>query len=104
MEEKLIDSNINVLEKPKVSIQIEDPWNVVFYNDNITPMDFVIFILMSIFNRTVDAATALTFKIHTSGKAIVATYSSYDEAEIKTFEATKIAEKYNYPLVIKAEK
>ena len=35
-------------------------WNIVFYNDDYTSMDFVIFVLTKVFHRLTEDALALT--------------------------------------------
>src|SRR5262245_53199229 len=57
-------------------------WNIVFYNDDHTPMDFVVFVLTKVFHRSTEDALALTLAVHTQGKGIAGTYT-FEVAEQK---------------------
>ena len=48
-------------------------WNIVFYNDDYTPMDFVEFVLKTVFHMSTLDALALTLAVHTRGKGIAGT-------------------------------
>ena len=50
-------------------------WNVVFYNDDYTPMDFVELVLKRVFHLPTLDALALTLVVHTKGKGIAGTYT-----------------------------
>ena len=50
-------------------------WNIVFYNDDYTSMDFVVYVLTRVFRRSTEDALALTFAVHSHGKGIAGTYT-----------------------------
>ena len=50
-------------------------WNIVFYNDDYTPIDFVEFVLKTVFHISMLDALALTLAVHTQGKGIAGTYT-----------------------------
>jgi ATP-dependent Clp protease adaptor protein ClpS len=77
-------------------------FKVVFYNDDTTPMEFVILLLMKVFRHNEDNAVKLTMKVHNEGSAIAGVYS-YEIAEQKGMEATNLARQNSYALVIKVE-
>jgi ATP-dependent Clp protease adaptor protein ClpS len=77
-------------------------FKVVFYNDDTTPMDFVIAVLMKVFRHNEDNAVMLTMKVHNDGSAIAGVYT-YEVAEQKGMEATNLARQNSYALVIKVE-
>ena len=77
-------------------------YKVIVLNDDHTPMDFVIDILMNIFNHDAEASNNLTIKIHTEGSAVVGVYP-YEIAEQKGIETTHIARQAGYPLNVKIE-
>lgn len=85
----------NDLEPPK-------KFKVVIFNDDETTMEFVVSILMIVFNHSLEAATQLTLEVHNAHSATVGIYT-YEVAEQKTIEATTIAKANNYPLIIKIE-
>jgi ATP-dependent Clp protease adaptor protein ClpS len=66
---------VDLLEKHEVKSKRPSMWNIVFYNDDFTPMDFVIFVLTKVFHRSTEDALALTLAVHTQGKGIAGTYT-----------------------------
>ena len=66
---------LDLLEKDEVKAKRPSMWNIVFYNDDYTSMDFVIFVLTKVFHRSTEDALALTFAVHTQGKGIAGTYT-----------------------------
>jgi ATP-dependent Clp protease adaptor protein ClpS len=90
--------------RQKTNTEIAEPtrYKVVIYNDNVTPMEFVIAMLMKVFRfNEMDSATVM-LKVHEEGSAIAGIYS-YEIAEQKCLEATDMARKEGFPLVIKVE-
>jgi ATP-dependent Clp protease adaptor protein ClpS len=77
-------------------------YKVVLFNDDKTPMEFVIAMLIKIFRHSEDAAVDLTMKVHNEGHAVAGIYS-YEVAEQKGIEGTNLARQHGYPLVIKVE-
>lgn len=97
IEEIIIDEKIagNVIEPGK--------YNVIFLNDDTTPMDFVTELLIQIFKHSNEVAQKIMLQIHEKGSAIVGTYS-FEIAEQKTTEATLCARQQGFPLGIHMEK
>ena len=97
-------SDTIIEEKTVTSKKFKQPnrYKVIVYNDDVTPMDFVIVMVCIIFKHSVDSATELTLKIHHQGSALAGVYS-HEIAEQKTLDATSMAKENGYPLVIKME-
>jgi len=51
--------------------RLDAPWRVILYNDDIHTFDEVIFQLMKATGCSLPEAEALTWKVHTEGKAAV---------------------------------
>jgi len=85
-------------------IHIKDPsmWKVILHNDDYTPMDFVVQILIQIFDKDIEEATRLMMLVHESGKANVGLYTK-EIAATKVILATRAAEAYGHPLMTTAE-
>ena len=84
------------------SIPLPPEKNVVFYNDNFTTMEFVVDILVSIFNKSRETAEELMMQVHTEGSSIVGVYT-YDIAVSRTNLAIQAARKNGYPLRVEIE-
>jgi ATP-dependent Clp protease adaptor protein ClpS len=76
--------------------------NVVFYNDDFTPMDFVVDVLMSVFNKEFDVAEDIMMSIHITGSGVAGSYT-YDIAVSRANLARNLARKNGYPLRIEVE-
>lgn len=72
-------------------------YKVILLNDDFTPMDFVIQVLMEIFGKSHAEAHRITMEIHTQKRGIVGTYSK-EVAEQKVYETTTVSKSYKHPL------
>lgn len=77
-------------------------WSVIFFNDDVTTMDFVVSLLIDFFDKDFDNATDLMLTIHLKGSAVVGIYSK-DIAETKRYQALQRCQEENFPLRIEIE-
>jgi ATP-dependent Clp protease adaptor protein ClpS len=77
-------------------------YKIIYINDEVTSMNFVVSSLISYFNYNEDTATSLTENIHHQGSAVVAVLP-YEIAEQKGIEVTLDARSQGFPLQIKVE-
>ena len=98
-----IDPSIDIQEKVKYIVEDPGKYKVIFMNDNQTPMDFVVSILVEVFKHTEKTAQELTMKIHNDGSTVVGLYT-FEIAEQRSLEATKLARTNGFPLQIAIEK
>ena len=95
------------LTKPKTVDEVEilkpSKYKVIVLNDDKTPVDFVIVMLMTVFHHSQSSAESITMKIHNEGAGVAGVYS-YEIAEQKVIDGTALAREHGFPLVIKAEK
>ena len=94
---------LDLLEKDEVKAKRPSMWNIVFYNDDYTPMDFVEFVLKKVFHISTEDALALTFAVHTQGKGIAGTYT-FEVAEQKQSEVLLMAQVEEHPLRVEVER
>tara|TARA_B100000212_G_scaffold316100_1_gene270758 strand:+ start:799 stop:1110 length:312 start_codon:yes stop_codon:yes gene_type:complete len=97
------DTEVKLDEKIERIIIDPGKWNVVLLNDDHTPMEFVIEILMTIFRHSRETAEKLTLDIHNDGSGIAGTFT-FEIAEQKGTEATLLSRNAGFPLNIKIEK
>jgi ATP-dependent Clp protease adaptor protein ClpS len=90
-------------EKTSVQIDIPSLYRVIFLNDDTTPMEHVIDLLITIFNHDHESATNVTLEIHNTGAGIAGIYA-FEIAEQKALEATESSKNNNYPLRIRVER
>lgn len=77
-------------------------YNVVMHNDDMTTMDFVVGVLISVFFKPTAEAIELMMTIHESGSAVVGQYY-YDIAQSKAQKAQRIARDNGFPLRVTVE-
>ena len=96
-------TDVQTLTKEKIKLEEPGLNDVIYLNDNITTMEFVIRVLKQIFNKTQEQATAITQQIHDNGQGIVGSYI-HEVAEQKGIETTLLARQENMPLQVKVKK
>jgi len=88
--------------KPKEDIPQPGRYNVIYINDEVTTMEFVVETLVLVFNYENATAEEMTMKVHADGSAVVATLP-FEIAEQKGTEVTRLARNNGYPLLVKLE-
>ena len=78
----------DVVEKTEIKLAKPKKWAVVLHNDDITPQDFVVALLVEIFRHTPQTAVELMLQVHNEGKAAAGIYP-YEVAEAKHAEAVQ---------------
>jgi ATP-dependent Clp protease adaptor protein ClpS len=93
-----------VLERTKTKKKLKQPplYKVLFHNDDYTPMEFVVLVLMQIFGRSEVDATQIMLHVHNSGIGLAGLYP-FSVAETKVSEVMAAAEKAQYPLLVTME-
>ena len=83
------------LKKPQM-------YAVVMYNDDYTPMEFVVDVLQNHFKHSLDSAINIMLAIHQQGKGIAGIYPK-DIAETKAQTVNREARQTGYPLLSQIE-
>ncbi len=95
-----ITPEIEIIEETKNAI--EPLYRILIHNDHVTPMDFVLRILTSIFYLGTDTATEVMLKAHITGMAYVQSIPK-TEAEKRIHQAHFTAELEGFPLQFSME-
>lgn len=97
-------SQVAIEREVETDIDVPNPgkYKVIIKNDNSTPMDFVIALLMTIFKHSQEQATSIMLEIHNEGAGVAGVYS-YEVAEQKGIEGTLLARQHGWPLQITVE-
>ncbi len=88
-EDSVVDIEKKVAEPPM--------YKVLLHNDDFTPREFVVEILMSIFNKSVEEAMQLMWYVHENGIGLIGIYT-FQVAETKIKQATALARENSFPL------
>ena len=89
--------DVQIDEKIKQKNAEPNLYKVIMLNDDATPMDFVIDVLVQIFKHSETTARDLTTKIHEEGSAIVGVYT-FEIAEQKGLETTNLGRSSGFPM------
>ncbi len=79
----------------KTTIKLPSQWKVVMLNDDFTPMDFVVSVLINVFDKTQEEARELMLTIHNSGRAVVLV-TTLEIARQKVDDTMKLASNYEF--------
>lgn len=104
IEKELMGTKAVTKTRPTPNFDLKEPplYRVIYINDNVTTMEFVVQSLVDIFNHSPESAEAITLKIHEEG-AGTAAILPYEMAEQKGVEVTQLARNNGFPLQIKLE-
>jgi ATP-dependent Clp protease adaptor protein ClpS len=95
-------TDIQLDEKIKVTVSEPKRWKVIFLNDDVTPMEFVVSVLIDTFKHSHETAQGVMLSVHETGSGIAGVYS-FEIAEAKAVESTQHSRANGYPLQIKLE-
>ena len=89
-------------EKTRINIREPKRYRVIMHNDDFTPMEFVVEILIDIFHKNLLEAERLMLTVHENGRAAVGSYS-YDIAVTKVQAASGRAKEEGFPFRMTVE-
>lgn len=90
------------VEEEKPRLRRPSMYKVVLFNDDYTPMEFVVEILERFFSMNREKATQVMIKVHTQGKAVCGIYTR-DIAETKAAQVNEYARENEHPLLCEIE-
>jgi|TARA_B110000503_G_C7169107_1_gene423416 ATP-dependent Clp protease adaptor protein ClpS len=97
-----MSTELAVDEKVTIGFTYPKKYKVMLLNDDQTPMEFVMSILMNIFHKTTSEAENITLIVHNEGRGIAGIYS-YEIAEQKVFNSVALSRSNGFPLAFKIE-
>ncbi len=93
----------NTLLAPKEKTERPSLYKVFLINDDFTPMEFVVLILQSLFNKTPEESAEITLTVHSKGVGVCGVFP-YEIAETKAQQVMSLARKNQHPLQCRIEK
>ena len=90
-----------VLEKDP---EVKEPpsYQVILLNDDYTPMEFVVFVLQSVFGHNHQKSTEIMMEVHTKGMGVCGIFSK-EIAEMMSYEVNNMAKSHSHPLLSEIE-
>lgn len=92
----------DVKERQETKVKPPAMYRVVLVNDDYTPREFVVYVLVSIFQKNRGEARRIMLTAHQGGKSVVGVYT-YDVANSRVERARKQATEAGYPLTLYTE-
>lgn len=91
-----VDAGVLLKESPP---KLKPPamYQVLIYNDDFTPMDFVVEVLRIFFFKSKGKAVEIMLRVHTQNKAVCGVYTK-SIAETKVTQVRAYAKQHEYPL------
>src|SRR3954453_10486548 len=77
-------------------------YKVLLHNDDYTTMEFVVWVLESVFNMPEEQAVQVMLNVHLRGTGVAGIYT-YEVAETKVERTTALAREHEYPLLATME-
>lgn len=91
-----------VVERARPKTRQPPLYRVVLHNDDYTPMEFVVEVLLSYFSLTREQAVQIMLTVHTRGKGVAGTYTR-QIAETKVAQVNDHARAHQHPLLCTME-
>jgi ATP-dependent Clp protease adaptor protein ClpS len=98
-----VTPHTNVAVKPKPSTKKPSMYKVLLLNDDYTPMEFVVQVLETFFNKSRDEATRIMLHVHRKGVGLCGVFT-YEVAETKVTQVMNAARQAQHPLQCTMEK
>jgi len=95
--------DIKEITKSEVDITNPPMYKVIMHNDDYTPMDIVIEILVTVFHKNLDEANDIMWQVHEKGRAVCGIYV-HEIAQTKVQQVKTIAKANGYPLLATLER
>lgn len=95
-EEEVLTETKKKLEKPPL-------YKVLLHNDDFTTMEFVVFVLNTVFKKSPPESVVIMLKVHNEGVGVAGVYS-YEVANMKANKAMNLAKAREFPFLCTVEK
>jgi ATP-dependent Clp protease adaptor protein ClpS len=77
-------------------------YRVIIFNDDYTPMEFVVYVLQTFFGIDRDKATQIMLQVHTHGKGVCGIFTK-EIAETRSAQVNNFARENEHPLISEIE-
>lgn len=91
-----------VVQESKPKLKRPPLYKVILLNDDFTPMEFVVEVLMNFFGMSEEKATQVMLQVHTRGIGVCGVYAR-DVAETKVRQVSDYSRQHQHPLLCTME-
>ena len=92
-----IELDEQVKKKTRQKLKSPQSYKVLLHNDNYTTMEFVVFVLETVFRKSLVEATQIMIHVHENGIGVCGSYT-FEVAETKVDAVRDRAAKEGFPL------
>jgi ATP-dependent Clp protease adaptor protein ClpS len=97
-----IDHDSDVVVKDRIKVKKPSLFKVIIHNDDYTTMEFVVYILTTVFSKSEDEATQIMLGVHKKGTGICGVFT-HEIAETKQYKVMTLAKSEGQPLMCTIE-
>ena len=94
-DEAVVTESATRLKRPPL-------YQVILHNDDFTTMEFVVYVLQNVFQRSETDALRIMLQVHLEGVGVAGVYT-YEIAEMKVAKVTELAQANEFPLLCTIE-
>ena len=98
--EDATDGDLETVED--VKIKRPSRYKVILHNDDYTTMEFVIYVLQTVFGKTFEEAKVIMLNVHNNGVGVCGVYT-HEVAESKAAKVENLAKENGHPLMCTIE-
>ena len=93
------DFSTGTVELEEVELKVDQPplFTVVIFNDDFTPMEFVVYVIQKFFGYDHAKSTEIMLEIHNKGRGFCGAFSQ-EIAETKSQQINKFSKENEHPL------
>ena len=92
-----VNTQDQVVTKTRKKLKPPTGYKVLLHNDNYTTMEFVVFVLESVFHKSPSDAMQIMLHVHKTGIGVCGVFT-HEVAETKVAAVHDLAGQYEYPL------
>lgn len=96
------DTGVITEERSKERLQRPKLYKVLLHNDHYTTREFVVAVLIGVFNKSETDAVAIMLHVHQKGTGVAGVYP-FDVAQTKVEKVHRLARENEYPLLLTLE-
>jgi ATP-dependent Clp protease adaptor protein ClpS len=96
------EQDFDVLTESETRLEKPALYKVLLHNDDYTTMEFVVYVLRTVFHKSDTDAFTIMLKVHQAGVGIAGVYT-YEIAQMKAEKCMNLARANDYPLLCTVE-
>ena len=96
------EHDVGVVTESQKQVKKPPLYKVLLHNDDYTTMEFVVYILQTVFHKEESDAVHIMLAVHQQGVGVAGVYT-YEIAEVKVDKVTELARANEFPLLCTLE-